>query len=175
MALGYLAIHCIFNICLSKPFFVVLILNWVPMKELQSKNWVEWGRQKADCVSHGIQQVLSCESLRRAFILMNALCFSPCHIDFHRYWAADGNRCSSIEYEAPAPAYSKLAYWLPRLSDKDFRIPLSQSFLCLLDELRAQAGLGDQITAHPAVKWTLITCLKTFRFSLPGSLCHPEL
>lgn len=166
------------NTCLSKLQLGVL-MNLVNRLKQQIKK--KQGRGSKGCVyvSHTIQQVLSWEELWSSWAL-NASLLSDfasrdpeklhfCWNLLQLHWA--------LSSPGPACAFRRASPVLAGLSDKRdiYRTPLPVGFLLLWDQLRAQAGLGDQITAHPAAKWTLITCLRTFRFSSSGSLCHPEL
>lgn len=129
-------------------------------------------------MSHTIQQILSRKGSSRLehFMLLSLMILLQQTL---RSFSSAETCFSSTGHESPvaARAFHKASLVLAGLSDKrDFyRTPFPLGFLLIWDQLRAQAGLGDQITTHPAAKWTLITCLQTLRFSSFSSLCHPEL
>lgn len=131
-------------------------------------------------MSHTIQQVLSWEELWSSWALHTSLPDNFVSTDMRSFSFAVTCFSSTGHwawFTSTSMCLQKVSLLLAGLSDKrDFHgTALPVGFLLLWDQLRAEAGLDDQTAAHPAAKWTLITCLRTFRFPSFGSLCLPEL
>lgn len=121
----------------------ILALKWIPRKV--TANWKLSRTGETNSCLRVLQHPASFV-LWRAFVLLSILCFSPYHMYFHRQWAA------SLRVETVAAPLSmndqhqhvpctKLAWWLPGLSDKrNFcRTPLPVGFLCFM---RSAQGTG---------------------------------